>query len=161
MHPRLPDRRFFRTYRLRVLQRRFAILSSTMDFEAFIAAWGRPSSVIFLRGPSILPYTTESRPYSASCLLALTHQSQNQSGFILRRPRRVTSPSSASIPGHFTCYLRWPPARRAQSAPIRSGSSKPALWYARAIYPPFLRSRTIFFYWVSPVGLRVVLDAVA
>jgi Mitochondrial carrier protein len=119
-----------------VLQRLFATSSGTTVFEGFIVVSGRPSSAIFQPGPSTLPCTTGSRPVSASCLLASTHPSQNQNGSIPRRPPRVTSPSSVSIDGRSTCCLQWSPVRRAPSVPFRSGSSKPASWYAITLFLP-------------------------
>jgi hypothetical protein len=104
-----------------------------MVFEGFIAVWGRPSSATSLHGPSTLPYTTKSKPALASCLLAST---RHQNASIQRHPRRVTSLSCGSILGRCTCYLRWPPGRRALSAPFRSGLSKRVSWYAIAHLTP-------------------------
>ena len=47
----------------------------TMAFGGYTADSGRPSSVIFRRGPYTSPCMTGSKPGSANCLWALTHRS--------------------------------------------------------------------------------------
>ena len=107
----------------------FVTSSYTMVCVDFTAVSGRPSSAIFRRGPSTSPCMTGSKPASANCHWASTRWPQSQNGSIPRRPLKVISRSYASIRGPFIFSQPWPPARPAQSVPIRSGSSKRASWY--------------------------------
>ena len=118
---------------LRLAQGPSATSYCTTVFGAYTADSGRPSSVISRRGPSTLPCMTGSRPSSANRLWASTRRPQRLNGSILRRPRRVISPSSASTRGHFTSYRPCQPAQPARSAPIRYGSSKRASWYVSLV----------------------------